>query len=270
MGQHQDLSGADLHQPFRVGTHADRPASPSQGDWYYESDTFRLFRCDVAGTWIEQGVNADGWLVAGETWTYASASTFTVSGDVTAKYSKGTRLKFTQSGSVKYGVVISSVYSSPNTTVTILTNTDYTIASATISDNYISYSLNPQGYPAWFAVAVPTFSGIDDGASGQPTVSEHRARVDGNVYRAHFHIGNTAYKAGAANYFSWTGAVPVANTTCRSVIGSAYWNDASDKSYIGTVMCVSSTAFYSVIDSGDILADNTHMSHIAIKLEYEI
>jgi hypothetical protein len=53
MGQHHDLSGADLHQPFRVGTHANRPASPSQGDWYYESDTKHLFRCDVDGAWAD-------------------------------------------------------------------------------------------------------------------------------------------------------------------------------------------------------------------------
>mgnify|MGYP001088852733 CR=1 FL=1 len=93
--------------------------------------------------------NWDGWQPSNETWTYASASTFTVSGDVAAKYGVGTRVKFTQT-TVKYGVVVSSSYSAPNTTVTIAVNTDYTIANATISSNYYSYASNPVGYPHWF------------------------------------------------------------------------------------------------------------------------
>lgn len=91
----------------------------------------------------------DGWILANETWTYASATTFTVAGDVTAKYSKGTRVKFTQT-TVKYGTVASSSYSAPNTTVTLIGNSDYSIANASISANYYSYSLNPQGFPAYF------------------------------------------------------------------------------------------------------------------------
>ena len=93
--------------------------------------------------------DVDGWTSAAETWTYASASTFTVPGDVSAKYPVGTKLKFTQT-TVKYAVVISAVCTS-STLVTIAVNTDYTIASAVISANYFSYACTPQGYPAWFA-----------------------------------------------------------------------------------------------------------------------
>lgn len=92
----------------------------------------------------------DGWISTSDTWTYASASTFTVSGDQTTKYSKGTRLMWTQT-TVKYGVVVASSYSAPNTTVTIAVNTDYTIANAAITANFYSYAANPQGYPDWFA-----------------------------------------------------------------------------------------------------------------------
>lgn len=95
----------------------------------------------------------DGWTAAGETWTYASASTFTISGvDVTAKYTKGTRLKFTQT-TVKYAVVVASSFST-NTTVTIAVNTDYTLANAAITDNYFSYQASPVGYPVAFNVTV--------------------------------------------------------------------------------------------------------------------
>jgi hypothetical protein len=107
----------------------------------------------------------DAWVPAGETWTYASASTFTVSGDVTAKYSKGTRLKFTQT-TVKYAVVVGSSHAAGTTTVTIAVNNDYTIANAAISANYLSYAANPQGYPKAFGYT-PTWA--SDGGT-QPTL----------------------------------------------------------------------------------------------------
>lgn len=109
--------------------------------------------------------NNDGWRSAGETWTYASAQTFTVSGDQTSKYQKGARLKFTQS-TIKYGFVVDSSYSSPNTTVTIATNTDYTIANASITNNYYSYEDNPQGYPYTFTIN----PGINNGSVGNGTL----------------------------------------------------------------------------------------------------
>lgn len=94
---------------------------------------------------------SDGWVTSADTWVYASASTFTISGvDRTAIYTKGTRLRFKQGGAYKYAVVLSSSFST-NTTVTIAINTDYTIANATITDNYYSYQISPQGYPDWFA-----------------------------------------------------------------------------------------------------------------------
>lgn len=89
------------------------------------------------------------WLEARETWTYVSASTFTVPGDQTTKYTPATRLKFTQT-TVKYATVRMSSYSAPNTTVTIVVNTDFTIANAAITDNFFSYAGNPQGYPEYF------------------------------------------------------------------------------------------------------------------------
>lgn len=98
----------------------------------------------------------DGWADdTGETWIYASGSaggtaTFTVSGDKTAKYTVGTRIKLTQT-TVKYFVVIADpVFSSGNTTITISAGTDYTLANDAISANYHSYAANPQGYPGWF------------------------------------------------------------------------------------------------------------------------
>lgn len=90
---------------------------------------------DPAGTPVTKKVTVaslmTGWINDNATWTYASASTFTVAGDQTAIFTKGTKLKWTQA-SVKYGYVISSSYADPNTTVTIVVNTDYTIVTVVL------------------------------------------------------------------------------------------------------------------------------------------
>ena len=118
----------------------------------------------VVGATLPEWQAETGWIDAGAmTWTYASASTFTVAGDQRAIFQKGTLLKFDQT-TTKYAVVGSSSYSSPNTTVNIIVNTDYTIASAAITNPYYSYAANPQGWPGWFAWS-PTLTGY----SADPT-----------------------------------------------------------------------------------------------------
>lgn len=57
--EHKDLSGANLHPPFNFGAEANTDASPNQGDWYYATDTDKLYRCAVAGTWELQHGNED-------------------------------------------------------------------------------------------------------------------------------------------------------------------------------------------------------------------
>ena len=102
-----------------------------------------------------------GWNKDKNTWTYASATTFTVSGDQTSIFTKGTKIKLTNDGSTKYFYVTDSSYST-NTTVTITGGTDYTLASGAITNPYYSYVDNPQGFPHWFAYN-PTLGGITEG-----------------------------------------------------------------------------------------------------------
>lgn len=91
-----------------------------------------------------------GWFSANETWTYASADsptfTFTISGDLTSKYSAGMRIKLTQT-TVKYFIITAVSYSSPNTTITVYGGTDYTLANAAITSPYFSSQKAPQGFP---------------------------------------------------------------------------------------------------------------------------
>lgn len=92
----------------------------------------------------------DGWTEAGETWAYASADdpsfTFTVSGDQTAKYSPGMRVKLTQT-TTKYFIITKVVHSGGTTTITLYGGTDYDLVNATITDPYYSTHKAPQGFP---------------------------------------------------------------------------------------------------------------------------
>lgn len=110
-------------------------------------------------------ISWDGWLEAKETWTRTGDFTFTISGNVTAKYPKGTRIRYKQGGSYEYGTVISASYSAPNTTITLATNDDYAMAAGAITDNYYSYIETPQGFPQWFTYS-PTFIGFSVAPSG--------------------------------------------------------------------------------------------------------
>ncbi len=106
-----------------------------------QGGTLRIAGNDIMNGWIPQGQY---------TWTRTGNYTFTVSGDVTTAYRKGTKIRYKDGGSYEYGIIKSSSYSSPNTTVTLITNTDYAMAAATITDKYISYIENPEGFPDYF------------------------------------------------------------------------------------------------------------------------
>lgn len=101
----------------------------------------------------------DGWVLANESWTYASANTITVPSGAASKYQKGDRIKFTQT-TVKYGVITAVA----DTLLTIAVNTDYVVANAAITANYYSHEANPIGYPTYFNVT-PTVTNAT-GATG--------------------------------------------------------------------------------------------------------
>lgn len=100
-----------------------------------------------------------GWVDANETWTYASSTSFTISGDKTGKYQKGDKIKLTNDGSVKYFYITDVTYSSPNTTVTVTPKAGgANLVSGAISNCYFSKAANPQGFEQ-----IDT-TGIADGA----------------------------------------------------------------------------------------------------------
>ncbi len=180
---------------------------------------------EVAGV----DVAADGWIASADTWTYASASTFTIAGvDRTAVYTKGTRLKFTQT-TAKYAVVVNSSFST-DTTVTIAVNTDYTIANAAITSPYYSYAANPQGYPGWFNWT-PTFTGF----SADPTNTFHRFSVvgkqcfinirhntDGTSNATGFSLTLPITSANVGANMFWEGALFTRDNSANAGVGHGY------------------------------------------------
>lgn len=111
------------------------------------------------------------WIPALETWTYASATTFTIGGDKTGKYQKGDKIKLTQT-TVKYFRITNITYSSPNTTITVDGFGIYTVANASITSPYFSKADNPQGFPQ---KEVVLFSGTP---AASITLSETSANFD--------------------------------------------------------------------------------------------
>jgi hypothetical protein len=127
------------------------PASATDGHLaVFDGTTGKLIK-DGGAPSGGSGIPTDGWIdKTAETWTYASADsptfTFTISGDLTATYQVGQRIKLTQT-TVKYFIITAVVYSAPNTSVTIYGGTDYSLANAAISANYYSPVKAPFGFP---------------------------------------------------------------------------------------------------------------------------
>jgi hypothetical protein len=124
-------------------------------------------------------VGNDGWIPISVTWTRTGNHTFTVSGDVTASYRKGTKIRYKDGGSYEYGVIASSSHAAGTTTVTLITTTSYAMAAATITDKYLSYIENPEGFPHKFNYT-PTVSALA-GSITSTTINEANWRIQGDV-----------------------------------------------------------------------------------------
>lgn len=169
------------------------------------TDTFTIVRAQRGSTaktveagWLMiQGIYGEdlmsiqtGWVEIPETLTRTGNFTFTVPGDLTSVFRKGTKFRVTQT-TLKYGVVAGSSESGGTTTVTLITNNDFTLAAAAMESPAVSYIENPLGYPNEFNFA---FSSIT--ASGSMTVSSvgysyAKWKVSGNTITLTFRIGIT-------------------------------------------------------------------------------
>ena len=146
------------------------------------------------------GGSTDGWTSDAHTWTYASATSFTVAGvDLTAQFQVGTFLRLTQT-TVKYFIVTASSFST-DTTVTITGGTDYTLANAAITSPFYSYQLSPQGWPAWF-----TYAGAATGFSALAT-AVYKFQVQARQCMVYMGI------SGTSNATTFTVTAPIASAS---------------------------------------------------------
>lgn len=131
-----------------------------------KSATGTIYPGDIS---IRGGSVSQGWIGAGETWTYSSVDdptgVITIAGDVTSKYSYGMKIKFTNGGNTIYGKICADPsYSDPNTTIKFLHEIDptetttgsgvetdsgakYLMANSAITKNYYSTADQPYGFP---------------------------------------------------------------------------------------------------------------------------
>lgn len=119
------------------------------------ADQFVIARAG-ANKSILAGALGGGWTPVTGSWAYASASTITIPSDGTLTYQKGMKIRFKQGGGYKYAAVNAIT----STLITIVVNTNYTVANSAITDIAYSYTESPFGWPDWFDWApTPTASG---------------------------------------------------------------------------------------------------------------
>lgn len=177
-----------------------------------------------------------GWVSANETWTYESASTFSVAADVTTKYQKGDKIKWTQT-TVKYGVIVSvGAYSGGKTIMTIAVNNDYTIANAAISVNSYSREESPLGFPEYFNYTpVWTSSGTAVSLGNGSIVGRYSIKGQKVKVMVDLAFGSsTTY--GTGNYWISLPVNANASEISYNPIGTLVIFDSSDtyKPYLGT------------------------------------
>lgn len=181
---------------------------------------------------LQRNAPSDGWVAAykqdgtAETWTYASATTFTVSGDLTTKYYKGVKIKFTQT-SAKYFYVTASSHADGTTTVTVTGGSDYSVANAAITSPYYSLADKPQGFPNAFNYSV-TWSST--GAS-QPAIGNGTLTGSFSIANGYVTAVVTLFCGSTTTYGDpyWKFSVPVTSAGPGQMFGQA--NDSGTAEY---------------------------------------
>lgn len=203
------------------------------------------------GTYMVSASNlpiSAGWWPVTETWTRTGNHTYTVPGDLTTRYRKGTKVSY-DDGSVDFGVIASSVASTdPITTVSLIPNTDYLMAAATITTTLISYIENPESWPDWFNFLTVVTPGTGAITTYAVTVSKWRA--SGAKYEHVYDIAITDNGTGAT-YLQLTTAVTMNNgigngintATLAQGFGAAVGASFRCRKYDGTYPVASAQSF---------------------------
>ena len=151
-------------------------------------------------------------------------------------YAKGTKLRWTESGTVKYGTVVSSSFSASTllTTVTMAVTSDYVMAAnPDVSSNWISYG-QPPNFPTSFTWSGATPTGITASGTFVATFSI----TNGICYLQFF---TAVAPTSNATTFTVTGA-PIANAgTAALVLGAGTDNGAAVTAVVAYVAGAATT-----------------------------
>jgi hypothetical protein len=186
-------------------------------------------------------IDTTGWTedLLGWTWVSTAPDRFSIPGDVTLIYRKGTKVRYKQGGPYKYGYVIASSFAAGFTTVTITGGIDYILVNALISNGAYSHIESPQEFPHWFNYTSLWTASVVNPVLGNGTLTA-RFCLKGITLQADIILaagGTTTFGNGI---YSLT--LPFGAKTIQGV-GVAWLNDnAPDLMYIGTPYCVGGVA----------------------------
>lgn len=193
--------------------------------WASEADAGYFFnqRGSVVGTPVPN----DGWIEDDSTWTFATATTFTVAGDQTAKFPKGAKIRLTQT-TVKYFYVVARSFAAGTTTVTVAAGTDYSLANAAITSPAYSYAETPQGFPVTFAFT-PTWGSDGSAPSlGNGTLSGLFS-MHGTMVRVNISMTAGGTSTFGTGTYKW--ALPTRAKTGIHLPGAGWVLDSGSQEY---------------------------------------
>lgn len=164
---------------------------------------------------ITDGLTWDGWQKDPDTWTRTGNHTYTKSGDHTATHRKGAKIRYKDGGSYEYGVIGSSSHAAGTTTINLIPNSDYAMAAATITDTYLSYIENPEGWPHWFNYTA-TFSRSGTAFTNSPTVNKAHFKAQGDMIIGYIDFTMPASAGGTGEIYA---TAPATIVTDRMDVG---------------------------------------------------
>lgn len=183
-----------------------------------------------------------GWFSRDETLTRTGNFTFTVpdtTGEMQDTFRQGTKFACTNDGSSKYGVVKSALWNgTTTTTITLFTNSDYTLVAGSITTPYVSYLDNPLGFPGYFNWdSAPTNMSVGDGS----LVARFSVNGNGWVdYEWSFDLGTTGAVSGQINF---TPPTPSAHAGSRAAVGIIAYLEAGVVNWAGVVLTIGGSPF---------------------------
>jgi hypothetical protein len=196
------------------------------------------------GQWLSTP-NPDGWAqFVDSSFAQLSTTAIQISGDYTSTFCRGTRVVWNDSGGWKYGIVLSVVFSSPNTQVTLFTTPDYPVAAGVGSMYYSQYPY-PNGFPNSFAYT-PALTNI---TIGNGSYSGRFFVIGSQVF------GNWTVTRGSTTTFGaqvYVGYPCAVNEASYFVVGNVSLVDQATALYTGiqlaegSVRCMNAAGTYAV------------------------